>query len=137
MTEQITVEATIGASREKVWELFNTPSHIQEWNAASDDWHTPRAESDFRVGGEFKYRMEARDGSQGFDLVGTYDEIIPNEVVAFTMADGRMVRTTFTDEGGVTHVRQSFDPEDVNPIEFQRNGWQSTLDNFKKYVESQ
>jgi uncharacterized protein YndB with AHSA1/START domain len=138
MTEQITVETSINASREAVWDIFNDPKHIVKWNNASPDWHSPRAENDLRVGGTFNTRMEAKDGSQGFDFTGIYDEVVPLEKIAYTMsgADARKATVTFGDMGNNTHVIVSFDPENENPIEMQRAGWQAILDNLKAYVES-
>lgn len=132
----ITISATINASVEKVWKLWTTPEDIIQWNSASDDWHTPAAENDLRTGGSFKSRMEARDGSMGFDFGGIYDEVITNERIAYTLGDGRKVTIVFTNENGKTKVEESFEAEDTNPIEMQRSGWQAILDNFKKYAEA-
>ena len=134
--EQITVETVIAAPIEKVWGFFNEPEHVIKWNHASDDWHSPRAENDLRVGGTFNYRMEAKDGSVGFDFTGTYEEVVPNKLIRYVMDDGRKVGVSFEDIGGSTEVRTIFDPETENPIEMQRGGWQSILDNFKKYTEA-
>jgi len=131
----ITVEATVAQPREKVWELWTLPEHITKWNNASDDWHTPVAENDLRTGGKFLSRMEAKDGSFGFDFGGIYDEVVDNEVIAYTMSDGRKVRVEFTSEGNQTKVTETFDPEGTNPVEMQRGGWQAILNNFKKYAE--
>jgi uncharacterized protein YndB with AHSA1/START domain len=133
----ITVQAIINAPIEKVWEFWTTPEHIMKWNNASDDWHTPRAENDLRTGGTFLSRMEAKDGSAGFDFGGVYDEVKNNELIAYTMGDGRKVTVTFTKNNDVeTEVIETFDAESTNSIEMQRGGWQSILDNFKKYVEA-
>ena len=132
----ITVENTINASREKVWNLWTDPKHITQWNNASEDWHTPFAENDLRVGGTFLSRMEAKDGSFGFDFGGRYDVVKVNELIAYTLGDGRKVNISFRKEGNHTAVAETFDPENTNPIELQRNGWQAILDNFKKYVET-
>ncbi|WP_088043344.1 SRPBCC family protein [Bacillus sp. EAC] len=134
-TKKVTVETTIQASVEKVWELWTEPTHIKKWNSPSDDWHTPIAENDLRVGGEFLSRMEAKDGSFGFDFGGTYDEVKINEVIAYTLGDGRKVDITFKGKEDQTVVIETFDPETTNPVEFQQQGWQAILDNFKKYVE--
>src|SRR5688572_27224532 len=131
----VTVETTIKAPVEKVWQLWSAPEHITKWNSASEDWHTPRAENDLRTGGKFSSRMEARDGSMGFDFEGVYDEVKPNESIAYSMGDGRKVKVTFTGNGIETKVTETFDAEDTNPVEMQRGGWQAILDNFKKYVE--
>ena len=132
----ITVENTINAPVEKVWAYWSAPEHITKWNNASEDWHSPRAENDLRTGGKFSARMEAKDGSMGFDFGGTYDEVKTNEVIAYTMSDGRKVVVNFTKEGDQTKVIETFDAEETNPIEMQRGGWQAILDNFKKYVEA-
>ena len=132
----ITVQAVINAPVEKVWKLWTDPEHITKWNTASDDWHTPRAENNLRVGGKFLYRMEAKDGSFGFDFVGVYDEIKRNEFIAYTIEDGRKVRVTFTKNNEKTRVVETFEAESTNPIEMQRDGWQAILNYFKKYVEA-
>ena len=132
----ITIENTIDAPVEKVWEYWTRPEHIIKWNNASDDWHTPRAENDLRAGGSFVSRMEAKDGSMGFDFGGIYDEVKNNEYIEYTMGDGRKVKTTFSGSGNSTKVVESFDAESTNPVEMQKAGWQSILDNFKRYTES-
>ena len=132
----ITVESTIEAPVEKVWESWTQPKHIMKWCNASDDWHTPRAENDLRVGGNFVSRMEAKDGSMGFDFGGTYDAVRQNEYIEYTMGDGRKVQITFFPKGGETKVVESFEAESLNPVELQKGGWQAILDNFKKYTES-
>jgi uncharacterized protein YndB with AHSA1/START domain len=134
---RITVEAVVHAPMEMVWALWTTPEHITKWNHASDDWHTPRAENDLRVGGRFLYRMEARDGSSGFDFEGAYSVVIIQELIGYTMDDGRTVRIAFTRSANATLVTESFDAEDHNPVEMQRFGWQAILNNFKRYAESQ
>ncbi|MDQ3073937.1 MAG: SRPBCC family protein [Bacteroidota bacterium] len=131
----ITVETTVKAPAEKAWELWTTPEHIKEWNAASDDWHTTRTENDLRPGGKFSSRMEAKDGSFGFDFEGVYNEVKPHERIAYTLGDGRKVKITFNGKGNETKVVETFDPESTNTIELQRGGWQAILDNFKKYAE--
>ncbi len=131
----ITIETTVHAPIDKVWAYWTKPEHITQWNAASDDWHTPRAENDLREGGTFSSRMEARDGSMGFDFGGTYTTVIEQKEIAYTMGDNRKVRVTFDGHGDHTHVTETFDPESENPAEMQRAGWQSILDNFKKYTE--
>jgi uncharacterized protein YndB with AHSA1/START domain len=132
----ITVQSTINAPVEKVWKYWSGPEHITKWCNASDDWHTPRAENDLRVGGRFQSRMEARDGSMGFDFGGAYDEVKKNELISYIMDDNRKVKIRFTNNGNETKVIESFEAEDANPIELQRGGWQAILDNFKKYVEA-
>jgi uncharacterized protein YndB with AHSA1/START domain len=132
---KITIEASIKSPVEKVWKFWTGPEHITKWNTASDDWHTPRAENDLRVGGKFLSRMEAKDGSFGFDFEGIYDQVILHERIAYTMGDGRTVDTRFIKEGDGTKVISTFDAENQNSIEMQRGGWQAILDNFKKYTE--
>lgn len=135
MQHPITVETYVHAPIEKVWGDFTNPSMVKKWNAASDDWHTVRAENDLRTGGAFLYRMEAKDGSAGFDFTGVYDAIIMHERIAYTMEDGRKVEVTFTsDESGV-RITETFDPEKENPIDMQRAGWQAIMDNFKRFTE--
>ncbi|MBP6333974.1 MAG: SRPBCC family protein [Bacteroidia bacterium] len=133
---KITVETTVKAPIEKTWMLWTSPEHITKWNNASDDWHTPRAENDLRVGGKFLSRMEAKDGSFGFDFEGVYDQVKINELISYTMGDGRKTMITFVKFGNETKVTETFDAENQNSIEMQRTGWQAILDNFKKYVES-
>ena len=132
----ITVESTVNAPAEKVWEYFTKPEHVTHWNHASDDWHSPRGENDLRVGGKFVYRMEAKDGSFGFDFGGVYDEVKPNEYIEYTLGDGRKVKVNFSKQGNQTSVVEAFEAENQNPVELQKNGWQAILDNFKKYTES-
>lgn len=135
-TTKITVESTVNAPVEKVWEFWTTPEHIMKWNSASEDWHTPFAENDLRAGGKFASRIEAKDGSFGFDFGGVYDDVKPNEFIAYTMGDGRKTEITFTRNGGETKMVETFDAESQNPVEMQRGGWQAILDNFKKYAEA-
>jgi uncharacterized protein YndB with AHSA1/START domain len=132
----ITVRNAVNAPLNKVWEFWTLPQHITQWNNASDDWHTPRAENDLRVGGKFMARMEAKDGSFGFDFGGVYDEIKANELIAYTLGDGRKVRITFSASQHATIIVETFEPESTNSIEIQRGGWQAILDNFKKYTEA-
>ena len=133
--EKITVQTTVHVPVEKVWEFWTEPKHITQWNNASEDWHTPVAENDLTVGGKFLTRMEAKDGSFGFDFGGIYDEVKVNEVISYTMGDGRKVAVTFKGQGNETEVIETFDAETTNPIEMQQAGWQAILDNFKKYAE--
>lgn len=133
---KISVHTTVNANIEKTWNLWNTPEHITKWNSASPDWHTPKAENDLREGGNFSYRMEAKDGSFGFDFGGIYDQVKSNEKICYTLGDGRKVEVSFIDKNGTTEITEIFEAEDVNPIELQRSGWQAILDNFKKYAES-
>lgn len=133
---KIIIQAQVAAPVEKVWECYTKPEHIVHWNFASADWHSPRAENDLCIGGVFKYRMEARDGGEGFDFTGTYTHLTPHKHIAYTMDDGRSVRVDFNDHASGVTVVIAFDPESQNTIELQRQGWQAILDNFKKYVES-
>ncbi len=132
----ITVQTIVDAPVEKVWEYWSTPAHIVRWNNASVDWHTPRAENDLRPGGKFSSRMEARDGSIGFDFEGTYDIVNPFNKIAYTMSDGRKVEITFSQNNNQTRVVEKFEAEEENSYEMQQQGWQSILDNFKRYVEN-
>ena len=126
----ITVENTIDAPVAKVWEFWTKPEHIIKWCNASDDWHTPRAENDLKVGGKFTSRMEAKDGSMGFDAVRT------NEYIEYTLGDDRKVKINFSAQGNKTKVVESFEAENTHSIEMQQGGWQAILDNFKKYTEA-
>lgn len=132
----ITIGTTVHAPVEKVWQYFSAPEHIIKWNNASEDWHTPHAENDLRTGGKFHSRMEAKDGSFGFDFSGTYDEVKEHELIAYSLGDGRKVSIHFSPNGNDTDIKETFEAETINPTEMQRNGWQAILDNFKKYVES-
>ncbi|WP_036383804.1 SRPBCC family protein [Muricauda sp. MAR_2010_75] len=132
---KIKIDATINANLEKVWECWTQPEHITQWNFASEDWCCPQAKNDLRVGGKYVARMEAKDGSFGFDFEAVYDKIIPLEKISYTMTDGRQAITIFDEMGDTTQVTTTFDPEDQNPLDMQREGWQAILNNFKKYVE--
>jgi uncharacterized protein YndB with AHSA1/START domain len=133
---KITVEATVNAPVEKVWQYWSSPEHITRWNHASDDWHSPRAENDLRKGGKFSSRMEAKDGSFGFDFGGVYDDVKTNELIEYTMGDGRKVQVLFSGQGNETKVQEIFEAEETHSIDMQRGGWQAILDNFKKYTEN-
>jgi len=135
-TSPITIETLIDAPLEKVWKHWNAPEHIMKWNAASEDWHTPSSTVDLREGGSFTSRMEAKDGSFGFDFGGTYTKVDHHKQIDYVMEDGRKVSTRFEVKDDKTHVIESFDPESENSEEMQREGWQSILNNFKKYTES-
>lgn len=132
---RVTVETSVNAPVEKVWKSWSDPADIVRWCSASDEWHTPRAENDLRKGGKFLSRMEAKDGSMGFDFGGVYDEVKTNELIEYTMGDGRKVKIIFQENGGVTKVTETFDAESENPVDMQKTGWQAILDNFKKYTE--
>lgn len=138
MAEQvkITVEASVNAPVEKVWEVWNNPTDIVKWNTPDPSWHTPSSENDLRTNGKFKHRMEAKDGSFGFDFEGTYDKVELYKEIAYTMPDGRTATTLFTGKDGKTTLATTFDPETENDPEFQKQGWQAILDNFVKYAES-
>ena len=133
---RITVEATVNAPVANVWKAWNTPSDIMQWNTPDSSWHTPSSENDLRVGGKFKNRMEARDGSFGFDFEGVYDQVDLHKEISYTMPDGRKATTLFTAQNGQTHIATTFDAETENDPEFQKQGWQAILDNFVTYVES-
>lgn len=129
--------AIVNAPAEKVFNLWTKPEHIVKWSSASDDWHTPIAENDLRKGGKFSSRMEAKDGSMGFDLWGIYDEVIQNEYIEYTLGDGRKVKISFTPKGNQTEITETFEAENTNPLEMQKSGWQAILNNFRKYAEAQ
>ncbi|WP_138935331.1 SRPBCC family protein [Roseovarius arcticus] len=138
MTNQkITISTTVNAPVERVWQAYTSPVDIMQWNFASDDWCCPRAQTDLRVGGTHKARMEARDGSMGFDFVATYEEMKPKKALTLAMIDGRKARTTFEAVRGGTKVTTTFDAETENAIDMQRDGWQAILDNFKAHTENQ
>jgi uncharacterized protein YndB with AHSA1/START domain len=132
----ITVEATVNAPISKVWECWTSPNHITKWCQASPDWHAPRAENDLREGGAFSTRMEAKDGSFGFDFGGVYSSVVVNEKIEYTIGDGRNVKILFDSTDTGVKITESFDAESVNPVEMQQAGWQAILNNFKSYSES-
>jgi uncharacterized protein YndB with AHSA1/START domain len=135
--QSITVQSVIQAPIERVWECWTEPVHITKWNQASEDWHTPRATNDLREGEKFTARMEAKDGSMGFDFGGTYTKVIPQKHIAYTMdGDGRTVTVDFEERGDSVYITETFDAENENPIDMQRDGWQAILNNFKKYAEA-
>jgi uncharacterized protein YndB with AHSA1/START domain len=133
---KITIETTVAAPIEAVWRAWTTPADIERWNAASDDWHTTAASVDLRVGGTFTSRMEARDGSAGFDFEGTYTKVAPPTSIEYVLEDGRVVVVEFAEEDGLVRVTETFDAESTHTAEQQREGWQAILDNFARYVES-
>lgn len=132
----ITVSAIIDAPVNQVWKYWTDPKHIIRWNNASEDWHTPRAENDLRIGGKFLSRMEARDGSEGFDFEGKYLKVEPLRIIEYVLADSRKIKVRFDSDGVKTTVTEVFDAEHENSVELQESGWQSILNNFKKYVET-
>jgi uncharacterized protein YndB with AHSA1/START domain len=131
----IKVETVIDAPIEKVWEFFIQPQHIIKWNSAADDWHTVHAKNDVYIGGKFSYRMEAKNGSMGFDFNGTYTRVRPLEYIEYLIEDGRKVKISFVKGVDSIKILEYFEPEKVNPIEAQKQGWQAILNNFKRYVE--
>lgn len=131
----ITVQTIIKAPIEKVWEYWNKPEHITKWAFASDDWEAPAAENDVRVGGKFKTTMTAKDKSESFDFEGIYTALKEHNLIEYDMSDGRHVKVEFEQTPEGVKVTETFDPENENPEELQRSGWQAILDNFKKYVE--
>ena len=133
---KITVETAVKAKLNQVWDAWNNPADIQQWNAAADDWHTTRASVDLREGGKFSARMEAKDGSTGFDFEGVYTHVVPKKTIAYRMSDGREVNVKFVQRNGEVLVKETFDAETENTPELQRQGWQAILDNFARYVES-
>jgi len=132
---KITVETTVKAPIEQVWGAYTTPEDIKQWNAASADWHTTNATVDLRVGGAFSSRMEAKDGSRGFDFAGTYTKIVKHELIEYSFGD-RAAQVEFADSPSGVRVRVTFDSEETNPIEVQRGGWQAILNNFARHVEA-
>jgi uncharacterized protein YndB with AHSA1/START domain len=135
MSNKVTVSATIDADVKDVWNYYTTPEHITKWNFADPSWHCPSASNDMKVGGRYVARMEARDGSFGFNFEAIYDEIVTGEKFTYSMLNGRQATVDFKKNGNQTAVTVSFDPETENPLDMQRRGWQAILDNFKKYAE--
>ncbi|WP_308779928.1 SRPBCC family protein [uncultured Clostridium sp.] len=134
-SDLIKVETVVNAPVEKVWEYWTDPKHIVKWNNASEDWHTTEAKNDLKIGGKFTSRMEAKDGSFGFDFGGVYTEVRLYEVISYVLDDGRKVEINFINEENKTKIIENFEGENENPPEFQQMGWQAILDNFKKYSE--
>ena len=133
--QKITIKTIINAPVEKVWTYWTEPEHIKKWNNASLDWHTTKAENDLRVGGKFTSRMEAKDGSFGFDFYGIYDEVKVYDFIYYTLGDERKVSITFVRSQDKTEITEEFEAENENSIEMQKMGWQAILDNFKRYTE--
>lgn len=131
----ITISTTIIADIQKVWQFWTNTEHIVNWYFATLEWHCPSAEQNFIIGGKFNYRMEAKDGSFGFDYTGTFTQIIVAQLLEYTLDDNRKVSIQFVEENGQTKIIETFEIEDVNSAEMQRLGWQAILDNFKNYVE--
>lgn len=134
--KNITIETIIKKPIDQVWAKWTLPKHIMEWNNASEDWYTPSAENDLRVGGAFNYRMAARDGSFSFDFSGIYDEVIVGRKIAYTLGDNRKVVTEFAEEDGCVKIVETFEAEETHSLEMQKSGWQAILDNFKRYAET-
>lgn len=132
----ITVAAIVHAPIDKVWKIWNDPKHIVQWCSASEDWHAPYADNDLKAGGKFKTTMAAKDGSMSFDFEGVYTHVEPNRLIEYELGDGRKVKITFAAELEGTRVVETFDPEQTNPAEMQRGGWQAILDHFKKHTEA-
>lgn len=133
---KITIETVVKARLAKVWDVWNNPADIKQWNAAQDDWHTTQSAVDLRDGGTFMARMEAKDGSMGFDFEGTYTRVVPHKAIEYRMSDGREVKIDFVEQADGVLVQETFDAETENSPEVQREGWQSILDNFGRYVEA-
>jgi uncharacterized protein YndB with AHSA1/START domain len=133
---KITVENVVKAKLNKVWDAWNTPADIKQWNAAQDDWHTTRSTVDLREGGKFLSRMEAKNGSESFDFEGTYTRIVPHQIIEYRTSDGREVKVEFVERTDGVLVTETFDAESENPPELQRAGWQAILNNFGRHVEA-
>lgn len=133
---QITIQTTVNADIDTVWAAWTTPDDINQWNAASDDWHNPRSSNDLRPGGRFSYRMEARDGSFGFDFEGTFTQVVSQKLIEYVLGDDRSVTIRFEPTETGVQVVETFQAEDVNAAELQKQGWQSILNRFAAYVES-
>ena len=133
---QITIQTTVNAPLATVWRAWNSPDDIKQWNAAQDDWHTTRSELDLREGGKFLSRMEAKDGSMGFDFEGTYTRVVPMQEIDYRMSDGREVSVRFEEREQGVLVTETFDAESENSPEMQRQGWQAILDSFRRHVEA-
>lgn len=133
---KIVVESLARTDLATAWAVYNTPAEIMQWNAASDDWHSPSSRVDLREGGTFSTRMEAKDGSMGFDFGGTYTRVVPQSLIEYRMGDGREVAVHFEPTDGGVRVRTVFDAESEHPAEYQQQGWQAILDNFARHAEA-
>ena len=131
---KITIETVVKAELNRVWEAWSNPQDIKQWNAASDDWHTTQSTVDLREGGRFSSRMEAKDGSEGFDFEGIYTRVVPRKLIEYRMGDGRAVQVEFKPDAGGVLVRETFEAETENAPEVQRQGWQAILDKFAQHV---
>ena len=133
---EITVETNVKALADKVWKCFTEPAHITKWNNASADWHCPAAENNLTVNGKFKFTMAAKDGSVSFDFSGVYTAVELHKLIEYTMDDGRKAKIIFTANGDEIKISETFEAENENPPEMQKQGWQAILNNFKKYCET-
>ena len=133
--QKITIEASVNSDLQTAWDSYTQPEHITQWNFADDSWHCPWAENDLIVGGKMKSRMEAKDGSFGFDFEGIYDVVEDKKKLVYHLEDGRVVETIFEDQGNSVLVTTHFDAETQNPIDMQKGGWQMILNNYKKHTE--
>jgi uncharacterized protein YndB with AHSA1/START domain len=133
---RITVKALVERPIEAVWRRWTQPEDVMQWNNASPDWHTPRAQNDLRVGGRFNYHMAAKDGSFAFDFEGTYTDVQPHARIAYTLDDDRVVEVTFQPQANGVLVTETFEAESENSVELQQGGWQAILDSFKRHVEA-
>ncbi|QQS30998.1 MAG: SRPBCC family protein [Sphingobacteriales bacterium] len=131
----IKVTAFVKAPIEKVWLIWTSPEHILHWNAASEDWHTTVAENNLEIGGKYNYRMEAKDGSHGFDFSGTYTNVKLHQVIEYVLDDGREVSVIFESADGGINITETFEAENTFPVELQQAGWQAILNKFKSYTE--
>jgi uncharacterized protein YndB with AHSA1/START domain len=136
VSNKITVQAVINKDIDFIWKLWTEPEHITQWNFASDDWICPTASNDLQINGTFTYRMEAKNGSMGFDFSGKYDQIEYGKKIVYSLEDKREIEIAFSTVNQKTEITETFDAEKTNPLEMQRAGWQSILNNFKKYAES-
>jgi uncharacterized protein YndB with AHSA1/START domain len=134
-TKTITVKTTLNTSLEDVWNKFTQPEHIVNWNFASDDWHCPKAKNHLEAGQDFTFTMASKDGEMSFDFVGTYQEVVPLKKLVYQIADGRKVTVKFDVMNNQVILTENFEPENIHSVALQRDGWQSILDNFKKYTE--
>lgn len=135
MAALVSVTATINSPTEKVWECWTNPQHVTNWNFASDDWHCPKAENNLVVEGKFSYRMEAKDGTMGFDFSGKFTLLDKPTQIQTLLDDNRKVEVFFFDRDGQTIIQENFEAETENSIELQKQGWQAILNNFKGYCE--
>ncbi|MGZ4035577.1 MAG: SRPBCC domain-containing protein [Bacteroidia bacterium] len=135
-TKKVTVETTVNARIEVVWKLWTEPRHIKNWYNASDEWYVPAAENNLRVNGKFKITMSSKDDDEHFDFEGVYTKVDENKLIEYTINDGRKVKIIFSTEGKETVITETFEIENIHPAKKQKDGWQSILNNFKKYVEA-